>query len=263
MKWFQFITVCIVSALIFSADAQLLGSGNQLEIQSSNIVRRAWSRQPVMIDENGEISNDNGAVGEKASTDAIDELADNATEIANAAADAITNAMTIVYDKTNAMARACVGIAVAIAPETDRTNICAFVVKTESDGTNDTQWVYYNKTILLKPIRHILYTDATHQDSVKVAWQNWTTNGVSLTYNGKTWNGVHVCTATRPTWAHGQSALDLPNDAWGGANGIDWGDCDIRVGGVSAYTGYITNGVTGAVIYFDNGFLKPDPAGGE
>lgn len=57
----------------------------------------------------------------------------------------------------------------------------------------------------------------------------------------------------------GVACLDLPNDRLGGPSGFDFGDLLVTVGGDPAYTGIVSNGVTGAVLYFDNGFCKGTP----
>lgn len=44
-----------------------------------------------------------------------------------------------------------------------------------------------------------------------------------------------------------------------GPSGFDFGDLLVTVGGDPAYTGIVSNGVTGAVLYFDNGFCKGTP----
>lgn len=76
---------------------------------------------------------------------------------------------------------------------------------------------------------------------------------------GRTWQGCHVCTVTRPTWAQGATCLDLPNDKLGGPQGFDFGDLTLTVGGRTPYTGFVTNNITGEVLYFDQGFNKGNP----
>lgn len=267
MRLLPFLLLAILTA---SAQEQMppntgdgLGAGlgsRLVTIESSNVVTRAWRRDVVMVDGDGKISGDGGVVGEKASTDAIDEVASNAYTIAEAANDAMTTAMDYLYSKTNQMAQYCVMTALHIAPETVNSNITGYVVKTETNGSLDHQWVWYDRVLGLKPIRYVTYKYFGGTANVKATWVNWTTNGVDLVIDGKTWSGCHECTVERPAFAVGETCLDLPNEEWGGPNGITWGGMALVWEGTNTYyTGYVTNGITQDVIYFENGFLKPAP----
>lgn len=110
----------------------------------------------------------------------------------------------------------------------------------------------------LAQIRDVVYETHDRAATNKVAWVDWQTTE-TITHNGRTWEGCHRCTVTRPTWAQGVTCLDLPNDRLGGPSGFDFGDLLVTVGGDPAYTGIVSNGVTGAVLYFDNGFCKGTP----
>lgn len=226
---------------------------------SETITEPAWKRQVVMKSgATGEIFNDSGAVGSAAETAAAGEAAEHAAEIGDAANAAMTNALRRLNDASANAATNAIGIALVVAPETTRTNLTAFVVKTESDGTNDTQWVWYNRKIDLEPNRFVVYSSFGQAATNKVEWTDWT-NAVTVTHNGRTWEGCHVCTVTRPAWAQGVTCLDLPNDRLGGEFGFDFGDLLLTMGGEPLYTGFVTNGVTGEVLYFDNGFCKGSP----
>jgi len=253
-----FLTLAIIPVV---SEAQLLGAENSTNVVLISEVRteNAWRRDVVMVDGEGNIIGDGGVVGEKASTVAIDEAASNAYHISVAAKDAMDLSMQKLYTATQHMAQSCVGFAIAIAPESVRSNLTSFVVKSESNGYTDTQWVWYNRSIAMKPIRYVRYSRYDLEENVKCEWQNWTTNGVTITHNGRTWNGVHVCTVQRPLFAVGWPCVDLPNETLGGDNGIDFGDMVLRRNGVDYYTGFVTNGITHEVIYFDNGFMKPLP----
>lgn len=245
-------------------DRNLLGAGRLVTIESSNVVTRAWRRDVVMVDGEGHLSGDGGIVGEKASTDAIDEAASNSYQVAEAAIDSMNASMQYLYSNTNNMATNCVMLAMHVAPETVNSNITGYVVETTSDGHYDHQFVWYDRVLGLKPIRFVTYSYFGGSENVKAEWVSWTTNGTTRTVNGRTWSGVHECVVERPVFARGKTCLDLPNEEWGGASGINWGDMVLTTGqGVPLYTGFVTNGVTGQVIYFDNGFLKPLPEGGE
>ena len=132
------------------------------------------------------------------------------------------------------------------------------VPQSETDGITDTQWVWFNRTIDLEPRRFVVYETYDRASTNKVEWVDWT-NAVTVTHNGRTWEGCHVCTVTRPEWAQGGACLDKPNDTFGGLGGMDFGDLLLTCGNVPLYTGFVTNGVTGQVLYFDNGFNKGTP----
>ena len=200
-----------------------------------------------------------GVSREKAAeTAAAGEAAEHAAEIGDAANAAMTNALRRLNDASANAATNAIGIALVVAPETTRTNLTAFVVKTESDGVTDTQWVWFNRQIDLAPSRFVVYETHDRAATNKVTWANWT-NAVTVVHNGRTWEGCHVCTVTRPTWAQGVTCLDLPNETFGGPSGFDFGDLLLTMDGGPLCTGYVTNGVTGDVLYFDNGFNKGSP----
>ena len=256
-------TVAIFAAIVAaSAIAQgPLGApagATNIVITSETVYEPAWKRQVVMKDGAGEIFNDSGAVGSAAESAASGEAAVRAAEISDAANAAMTNALVALDRAGENAATNAVAIALAIMPETSRTNLTVYVVKTTTDGVVDTQWVWYNRQIDLEPNRYVVYETHDRAATNKVRWVDWSV-AETVTHNGRTWQGCRRCTVTRPTWAQGESCLDLPNDRLGGANGFDFGDLLITVGGAPAYTGFVTNGVTGAVLYFDNGFCKGSP----
>ena len=250
----------ILLLLPLAAFAQLGATATTNRVYlSETITEPAWKRQVVMKSgATGEIFNDSGAVGSAAETAAAGEAAEHAAEIGDAANAAMTNALRRLNDASANAATNAIGIALVVAPETTRTNLTAFVVKTESDGTNDTQWVWYNRKIDLEPNRFVVYSSFGQAATNKVEWTDWT-NAVTVTHNGRTWEGCHVCTVTRPAWAQGVTCLDNANDRLGGEFGFDFGDLLLTMGGEPLYTGFVTNGVTGEVLYFDNGFCKGSP----
>lgn len=244
-----------------TARAQLFADrdATNIVITSETIEEPAWKRRVVMKNgETGKIMNDGGTVGDAAKSAAAGEAAERAAEIGEAANVAMTNALqTLVAAQADAATNA-IALALVIMPETSRTNLTAYVVKTETAGTVDTQWVWYNRQIDIEPNRYVVYQTHDRAATNKVAWIDWK-NPETITHNGRTWEGCHRCTVTRPTWAQGVTCLDLPNDRLGGPSGFDFGDLLVTVGGDPAYTGIVSNGVTGAVLYFDNGFCKGTP----
>lgn len=257
---FSVLALCLACPLAVLAQGPLgaAASETNIVIVSETVYEPAWKRQVVMKDDAGEIFNDGGSVGSAAANAATGEAASRAAEISDAANAAMINALVALDRAGENAATNAIALALAVMPETSRTNLTAYVVKTETDGVTDTQWVWYNRKIDLAPNRYVVYETHDRAATVKVAWENWT-NAVTVVHNGRTWNGCHKCTAARPVWAQGESCLDLPNDKLGGPNGFDFGDILLTMGGAPLYTGFVTNGVTGAVLYFDNGFCKGSP----
>ena len=255
------LTLAAILAAAAAARAQLAataGSTN-IVITSATVEEPAWKRRVVMKNgATGEIMNDDGKVGDAAESAAAGEAAEHAAEISDAANEAMIGAMGVLTEASANAATNAIGLALVVMPETSRTNLTAYVVKTESDGVTDTQWVWYNRTIDLAPNRFVVYQTHDRAATNKVTWANWT-NAVTVTHNGQTWEGCHVCTVTRPAWAQSVPCLDLPNERFGGPYGFDFGDLLLTMGGEPLYTGYVTNGLTGAVLYFDNGFCKGSP----
>ncbi len=245
----------------YTAAAQLaaVSGTTNIVITSETVEEPAWKRRVVMKSgASGEIFNDGGKVGSAAANAASGAAAENAAEICDAANVSMTNSLRVLEDASGNAATNAIALALVVRPETDRTNLTAYVVKTETDGLTDTQYVWYNRQIDLAPNRYVVYQSYDRVATNKAEWVNWT-NAVTVVQNGRTWQGCHVCTVLRPTWAQGETCLDLPNETLGGPHGFDFGDMLLTVGGTPAYTGIVSNAVTGAVMYFDNGFYKGTP----
>lgn len=244
-----------------TARAQLFaerGSTN-IVVTSQTIVEPAWKRQVVMQDGAGRILNDNGAVGSAAELAAAEEAAESAAEIAEAANTSMLDSLQMLLDASENAATNAIALALVVLPETSRTNLTAYVVKTETDGMTDTQYVWFNRQLAIAPNRFVVYETYANAATNKVEWTNWT-NAVTVTHNGRTWEGCHVCTVRRPAWAQNAACLDLPNESrFGGAAGFDFGDMLLTMDDEPLYTGFVTNGVTGEVLYFDNGFCYGSP----
>lgn len=226
-------------------------------IVSSNIVEKAWKRDVVMKNQAGEIINDSNQVGDKSKVAAADVTAEKAGEISIAAREAMETALSSLDEAKKSMATNALALAFVVPPETTRSNLTAYVVKTEviNGGLQDRQYVWFSHDIALAPNRFVVYETYGQCSTNKVKWLNWK-ESVDITVNGRTWRGCKVCDVSRPSWAVGESCLDLPNDTLGGPDGIDFGDILITVGGVPAVTAFVTNNITGEVAYFDNGFFK-------
>lgn len=252
-----FLLAALAALACGTARAQLAAAGGttNIVIVSEPVEEPAWKRQVVMQSADGGILNDSGQVGSAAEAAAAGEAAEHAGEISDAANVAMTNALVTLDEAAGQAATNAIALALVAAPETVRSNLTAYVVKTESDGTNDTQWVWFNRQLALAPSRYVVFETYGRAATNRAEWVEWT-NTVTVVRNGRTWEGCHVCTVARPAWARGVACLDLPNEKFGGPFGFDFGDMLLTTGGQPLYTGLVTNGVTGEVLYFDNGFCK-------
>ena len=138
-----FLTLAAILAAT-TARAQLFADrgATNIVITSETIDEPAWKRRVVMKNgETGKIMNDGGTVGDAAKSAAAGEAAERAAEIGDAANVAMTNALqTLVAAQADAATNA-IALALVIMPETSRTNLTAYVVKTDTAGAVDTQWV--------------------------------------------------------------------------------------------------------------------------
>lgn len=232
--------------------------------QSTNVTivsdlktENAWVRKVVMQTADGDIFNDDDQVGEAADVAADREAAERAGEISIAARDAMTNEISRLSAVQENAATNAIAIALVMAPELSRTNLTAFVVKESTVGSVDTQWVWFNKELSMKPNRYVVYQGFDNCATAKVEWVSWSAAGEEVTVGDRTWSGCHKCTVQRPSWAVGVTCLTNPNESrWGGNRGMDFGDMVLTMGNVTLYTGVLTNKLDSSeVIYFDNGFF--------
>lgn len=261
MRRFGLFALAALAALATLADGPLGAdrSGTNRVVVSKTITSKAWKRDVVTVDQLGQIHNDSGRIAQTAETSAINEVAENAAGISDAATASMNSAMDFLLTKTNDMAQAGLGIAIAFPPETSDPNVRGFVVLTEYDSATgeDIQWVHYNRELSLSPNRTVVYETYGESVRVKCIWDKWDAAGTNLTVSGRVWQGCHKCRVPRPAFARGKSCLDIPNETWGSENGMEWGDMTLTdANGRNYYTGFVTNSVTHEVAYFDNGFLK-------
>ena len=260
MRW----TLPVLAAVLpFAACAQLGASATTNRVFTSDVVEeRAWRRDAVMRHEpTGEIYNDRETVGSAAEVRAADAVADSAADMADGAHAAMTNEVRRLEESAASASTNALALALVVRPETSRTNLTFYVVQTTTDGVTDTQWVWCNWDLAMAPNRYVVYQTFGRCATNKFTWTDWTAK-TNVTVNGRTWVGCRRGTVTRPDWAAGGSCLDLPNDRLGGPHGFDFGDLTITVGGRTPYTGFVTNGVTGEVLYFDQGINKGNPEEG-
>ena len=255
----------LLSAILLPAVAlaQLGADRSSSVAYNSNVItNRAWERNVVMRHEpTGTIYNDKRTVGSGAELNAAGVAAENAAAIAESARESMTDQIARLDAAAGSASTNALALALVVRPETDRTNLTFYVVKTETDGYTDTQWVWCNWDLAMAPNRFVVYETFGKCATNKFNWTDWNAK-TNVTVNGRTWNGCRKGTVTRPEWARNGSCLDLPNDRLGGAGGFDFGDLTITVGGRTPFTGFVTNDVTGEVLYFDQGFYKGNPEEG-
>ena len=239
--------------------AGLLGATDtQTNVVSEVRIATAWHRRVVMRDEQGVIMNDDGQVADKAAT-ASSRAADAAAEIADAALDSLNETRQTLRNASGSAATNAHMFALHIAPSTTSSNMVGYVVKTETVGGIDRQWVWYSHVMSVAPNRYVSYETYGLASTNKCEWVDWNSS-TNVTVNGTMWTGCKVCTVQRPSWAIGKTCVDCPNDRWGGANGMDCGDITVLIKGEPTFSGALTNKYDSSdVIYFDNGFYKPTP----
>lgn len=257
MKKALLILAAFAALEAFCADLGAESSSTNRVVTSKIVTEPAWKRDVVTVDELGQIHNDSGKIAQTAETEAVNEVARRAGEVSDAAKSAMNSALEELLRQTNGMATAGLGLALSFPPCNSYTNnLVAYVVKTETtNGVTDVQWVHYNYELSLAPNRTVVYETYGQQVKVAANWGEWDSKGETITVAGKTWHGCHRCTVARPAWAQGKSCLDIPNETWGGENGMTWGDMVLTHGGVPYFTGVVSNNADRVVARFDNGYL--------
>lgn len=236
----------------------VLGDGvkTNIVIESDTKESLGQTRQVLMGDQDGNLHDKSGKVVEFADTVAVDFAAQTAGEISDAARNASTNATKLLTSVTNDIAPYSKSFLIALAPETVRSNCTGFVVKTTTDGTTDTQWVWYNGRFTQKPTRWVEYQGDFETQEVKAVWANWQPDGETVTHGGRTWRGCHKCTVARPAFAAGRPCVDLPNERFGNdRTGFNRGDVNILLDDAVPVTGVFTNALNHKVEYYDAGTL--------
>ena len=173
---------------------------------SSVVTNAAWKRDVVMRHApTGEIYNDQGRVGSASEVAAANVAADGAADMAESAHGSMTNQVRRLDVAAASASTNALALALVVRPETSRTNLTFYVVKTETDGYVDTQWVWCNWAIDFPPNRFVVYQGFGQCVTNKFTWTDWSA-ATNVTVNGRTWQGCHRGTVTRPDWARGASA---------------------------------------------------------
>lgn len=248
----------LASIAVFAQAILLAAPSTNVTLVSETKIEKAWERKVVMHDGNGKIMNDDEQVGELAEAAADREVAEQAGEISDAAKDAMLGQIKRLEDASKDAAKNAIAVALVMSPELTRENLTGFVVKETTDGSVDTQWVWYNKILSLKPNRYVVYEGIANCVTSKCEWVSWNEDGESIVVNGREWSGCHKCTVRRPAFAVSVPCLTNPNESrWGGPHGMEFGDMTLTMGDKSLVTAIITNRFDATErVLFDNGFFK-------
>lgn len=248
----------LASIAVFAQAMILAAPSTNVTLVSETKIENAWERKVVMRDGNGKIINDDKQVGESAEAAADREVAEQAGEISDAANDAMLGQIKRLEDASKDAAKNAIAVAIVMPPELTRENLTGFVVKDTTDGSVDTQWVWYNKTLSLKPNRYVVYEGIANCVTSKCEWVSWNEDGETVVVNGREWSGCHKCTVRRPSFAVSVPCLTNPNESrWGGMHGMEFGDMTLTMDDKALVTAIITNRFDATErVLFDNGFFK-------
>lgn len=251
-----------VSALIITvapsiyADESQTAAVTNIHLVSDSYESKAWTRQAVLATPSNTIMDLSGVFVATAEAVAQSNEAERVATISDAAIEGMRSAFLALYAVTGNVPDNAYHVAMAIPPQESPRSLMGYVVKEETDGITDTQWVWYSERLAAAPVRHVEYTTPAGTFSQSAKWIAWNADGENITINGRTWKGCHKCTIPRPESAKNIPALSRRNEIFGGENGFDFGAAIVTVGGKGAFTGEVTNDLTGVVLRFDNGILK-------
>lgn len=266
---------CGLCMKAFAADSAVLGTDGassflsavaesaavtNVYLVSDTAVSKAWTRQAVMATPSNRVMDLSGKIVEAAEAAVQSNEAERISAVSDAAISGVRTAFQALYAVTGNIPETAYHVALTLPPGVAPASLMGYTVKEETDGVTDTMWVWYSQTLAAAPVRHVEYWTPAGRFSQPVTWIGWTSEGETLEIDGRTWTGCHKCTATRPESARNVRLLTRNNETFGGPGGFDFGAALVTVGGVAAWTGVLTNDVTGEVLTFDNGVLKKGDA---
>ena len=254
---FNLLAICLSFAALATNGVETAAAGKtNLVIKSDTVESLGWTRQAVMVTPSNRVMDPSGKIVEAAEASVQSNEAERISAVADAAVAGMRDAFSALYAVTGNIPDVAYHVAVTLPPGDAPASLMGYVVKEESDGLVDTQWVWYSQSLAAPPVRRVEYTTPSGVFSQPVTWIDWKNDGETVTANGRTWNGCHKCEVVRPVVAWDLPALTRKNEIFGGSGGFDFGAALVTVGGKAAFTGVITNELTGEVMKFDNGVLK-------
>lgn len=265
MRLFAFLILSVVTAAAdtgsgVSTSAPEAAAVTNVFIVSDVVESKAWTRQAVMVTPSNRVMDLSGKLVEAADVAVLSNEAERVSAVSDAAVAGMRSAFSALYAVTGQVSDVAYHVAVTLPPSDTPASLQGYVVKEETGGLVDTQWVWYSQSLAAPPVRRVEYTTPSGVFSQPVTWIGWKNDGETVTANGRTWNGCHKCEVVRPVAAWGNPALTRKNEIFGGSGGFDFGAALVTVGGKAAFTGVITNELTGEVLKFDNGVLKKGEA---
>jgi hypothetical protein len=248
--------VLVLCSKVVRADEPETTAVTNVWLVSDSTNAHAWTRQAVMAKEDNTIIDPSGAFVATAEAAAQASAAEKVTELSQAAIEGMRSAIGGLEAVTNQVPPTAYHVSIALPPPDSPQSLMGFVVKEETDGATDTQWVWYSHRLDRKPIRRVVYRTAGGDISQNAEWVNWDVDGEMVSAYGRTWQRCHKCTIIRPKAAQGISAVTRQNEVFGGASGFDFGSVIVTVGGRPGITTNLTDAATGATLHIVNGFIK-------
>lgn len=258
---FNLLAICLSFAAFATNGVEIAAViKTNLVIKSDTVESLGWTRQAVMVTPSNRVMDPSGKLVEAADLAVLSNEAERVSAVSDAAVEGMRSAFSALYAVTGNIPDVAYHVAVTLPPGDAPASLQGYVVKEETDGLVDTQWVWYSQSLAAPPVRRVEYTTPSGVFSQPVTWIDWNNVGETVTANGRTWNGCHRCEVVRPVAAWELPALTRKNEIFGGSGGFDFGAALVTVGGKAAFTGVITNELTGEVLKFDNGVLKKGAA---
>ena len=253
-------TIAIFALLALPAvadDAPLLGASNERTNIVSNVATvKQWKRQCVFVGADGSLHDESGRLVAYADEIGRQNRARDVQQVVEAAHAGMTNSLRRVYDMTNSIPERSVALRFSMKPSQSRDNFFAYIASETSDGTNDVAKYYFSHVLDIPPKIQRRYRNGESTVFVEGEWQNYTTNGVSVTdAQGVTWDGCNEIRFVRPSWAIDYPVRPNRHCTIGHpVSGLDFAGAMVFVDGRPTLTGYVTNGTER--IYFDNGVYQ-------
>ena len=254
-----FCAFCYILCFAVFGEVSTAGVTN-VNLVSDSYESKAWTRQAVLATPSNTIIDASGVFVATAEAVAQSNEAERVSAVSDAAVEGMRSAFSALYSVTGNVPDVAYHVAVTLPPSDTPASLQGYVVKEATSGLVDTQWVWYSQSLAAPPVRRVEYTTPSGVFSQPVTWIDWKNAGETVTVNGRTWNGCHRCEVVRPVAAWDLPALTRKNEIFGGSSGFDFGAALVTVGGKAAFTGVVTNDVTGEVLKFDNGVLKKGEA---
>lgn len=256
MKWA--VLFAALPAAVFGAEIDTAAVVTNTWIVSDTTNSPAWTRQAVMARPDNTIIDPSGVFVSGAESAAASNTVNRVQEVSEAAIAGMAQAVGTLSAVTNQVPETAYHVAVSIAPPASPASMMGCVVRETTDGTTDTQWVWYSHRMGRKPIRRVVYQTPSGEYSQNAEWVDWNADGETITAYGRTWTGCHKCTILRPAAARGISAVTRINEVFGGASGWSFGGVVAIVSGRAAVTTNLVGKTTGRVMRIDNGFIKSE-----